>query len=176
MNIHRIALSALALIGLAGIAIVGADGAGTAAGPAMPTTIKPYDHIIEIMMENSSYGTIIGNSGTPANIHLASTYGLATDNSGMTHPSEPNYITNIAGDHFGVQDDNQCYSTVALTSTDSLCAGITVDHTDHPPTIADQLTAAGKTWKGDFQSLPPTPPAGQLVTTGPTADGPYTIK
>jgi phospholipase C len=32
------------------------------------------------------------------------------------------------------------------------------------------------TWKGYFQSLPPTPPAGQLIMTGPNANGPYTFK
>ena len=174
MKATRSALSALAVAGIAWAATPGVSSAS--AGAAKPKTIKPYDHIIEIMMENTSYGTIIGNASAPAINHLASTYGLATNYFGVTHPSEPNYMTNIAGGYFGVQDDNQFYCTAALAATDPNCAGTTVDHTVNAPTIADQLTAAGKTWKGYFQNLPPTLPAGQLVTTGPTANGPYTFK
>src|SRR5258708_24577113 len=84
-------------------------------------------------------------------------------------------MTNIAGSNFGVQDDNQFYCTPALASTDPHCAGTTVDHTVSAPTLADQLTAAGQTWKGYFQSLPPIPSTG-AITTGPNANGPYTFK
>ena len=176
MKLHRIALSAVALTGLAGIGIVGAADAGSAATTPKVKTVKPYDHIIEIMMENTSYGTIIGNAAAPAINHLASTYGSATSYYGVTHPSEPNYMTGIAGDYFGIQDDNQFYCTPALAATDPTCAGTTVNHTVSAQNIGDQLTAAGKTWKGYFQSLPPTPAAGTLVTSGPTANGPYTYK
>ena len=174
MKVTRIALSAIALAGIAWAATPGVSSAS--AGPAKPKAIKPYDHIIEIMMENTSYATIIGNTSAPKINALASKYGLATDYFGVTHPSEPNYMANIAGDYFGVQDDNQFYCTPALASTDPTCTGTTVNHTVSAPNLADQLTAAGKTWKGYFQSLPPTPPAGALVTSGPTANGPYTYK
>ncbi len=127
-------------------------------------------------MENSSYATIIGNPLAPQINALASEYGLAANYFGVTHPSEPNYLALIAGDYFGIQDDNQFYCTPALAGTDPNCAGTTVNHTIEAPTLADQLTAAGMTWKGYFQSLPPTPPAGQLITSGPNANGPYTFK
>ncbi len=138
--------------------------------------IPRYRHIIEIMMENTSYGTIIGNPLAPNINALANRYGLATNYFGVTHPSEPNYVANLGGDYFGIQDDNQFYCTPALAATDSNCAGTTVDHTVSAQSLADQLTAAGMTWKGYFQNLPPTPPAGQLVVTGPNANGPYTFK
>jgi len=170
----RIALSALAVAAIAGAASPGISSAGV--GAAKPKMIKPYDHIIEIMMENTSYGTIIGNSNAPFLNSLATKYGLATNYYGVTHPSEPNYVAAVGGDYFGIQDDNQFYCTVALAATDPNCAGTTVNHTITSPSLADQLTAAGKSWKGYFQSLPPTPPAGQLVMTGPTANGPYTFK
>jgi hypothetical protein len=128
------------------------------------------------MMENTSHGSIIGNANAPSINALAKTYGLATNYFGVTHPSEPNYMANVAGDFFGVQDDNQFYCTPALAITDPTCTGTTVNHTINAPTIADQLSAAGMTWKGYFQSLPPTPPPGQLVMTGPNANGPYTYK
>jgi phospholipase C len=81
----------------------------------------------------------------------------------------------IAGDYFGVQDDNQFYCTPALATTDPNCAGTTVNHTVDAQSIADQLTAAGMTWRGYFQSLPPVPSTG-LISTGPNANGPYTFK
>ena len=70
---------------------------------------------------------------------------------------------------------SQFYCTPALASTDPNCAGTTVDHTISAPSLADQLTAAGKTWKGYFQNLPPVPSTG-VIKTGPNANGPYTFK
>jgi phosphatidylinositol-3-phosphatase len=138
--------------------------------------IPGYQHIVVIIMENNNFATIIGNPLAPQINALASKYGLATNYFGVTHPSEPNYLAIIAGDYFGIQDDNQFYCTPALAITDPTCAGTTVNHTINAQTLADQLTAAGMTWKGYFQNLPPTPPAGQLVMTGPNANGPYTFK
>ncbi len=92
----------------------------------------------------------------------------------MTHPSEPNYVANISGSYWGIQDDNQFYCTPALASTDPYCTGTTVGHTVSAPSLADQLTAAGMSWKGYFQSLPPVPST--LITSGPNANGRYTFK
>ncbi len=170
MKLKQIVLVAVALAGVAWIATAAAGSAST-----VNRAIPRYQHIVEIMMENTSYATIIGNPNAPKINALASQYGLATNYFGVTHPSEPNYMANIAGDYFGVQDDNQFYCTPALASTDPNCAGTTVDHTVNAPTLADQLTAARKTWKGYFQSLPPIPPTG-LIMTGPNANGPYTFK
>jgi phospholipase C len=155
---------------------VGSATASAVGIPAGAPAIPHYQHIVEIMMENTSYGEIIGNPDAPNLNTLADTYGLATDYFGVTHPSEPNYVANVGGDYFGIQDDNAFYCTPAMATTDSHCTGTTVDHTVSAKNIADQLTAAGLTWKGYFQSMPPMPPAGQLVTTGPNANGPYTYK
>jgi len=139
------------------------------------SAIPRYQHIVEIMMENTSYSTIIGNPIAPNLNALASKYGLATDYWGVTHPSEPNYVANIGGSFFGIQDDNQFYCTPDLASTDPNCAGTTVDHTVTAQSLAGQLTAARMTWRGYFQSLPPVPPTG-VIKTGPDANGPYTFK
>jgi phospholipase C len=148
-----------------------------AAGGAQPTKgIPHYQHVIEIMMENQSYDTIIGNVNAPNINALAGRYGLATDYFGVTHPSEPNYVANMGGSYFGIQDDNQFYCTPAMAGSDPFCAGTTVDHTIDAPSLPEQLGAVGLTWKGYFQSLPPTPPPDQLVSSGPGANGPYTFK
>lgn len=150
MKLRRIAVAVMALVGIAWMAtpIIGASAEEHAAVPH-------FRHIVEIMMENQSYGTIIGDSSAPQINALANSYGLATN-------------------YFGVRDDNQFYCTPAMASTDTLCAGTTVNHTVSAPTLADQLTAVGKSWKGYFQSLPPSPV--NLIASGPSANGPYTFK
>ena len=170
MRLKHIAVGAMAVAGVVWFAMPGTSSASTA-----NSAIPRYQHIVEIMMENTSYSTIIGNSLAPNINALASEYGLATNYFGVTHPSEPNYVANIGGSFFGIQDDNQFYCTPELATTDPNCAGTTVDHTITAPSLAGQLTAAGLRWRGYFQSLPPIPPSG-VIKTGPDANGPYTFK
>ena len=169
----RFKLTIAGAAALGGIAFMMAPTAGSAStsGQGVPR----YQHIVEIIMENTSYSTIIGNPLAPQLNAMANKYGLATDYFGVTHPSEPNYVANVGGSFFGIQDDNQFYCTPALANSDPTCAGTTVNHTISAPSIADQLTAAGKTWRGYFQSLPPIPSSG-VVMTGPNANGPYAFK
>jgi hypothetical protein len=172
MRLKLIAAGAIAVGGMAWMLAPGVSSAGTSnSNKAIPH----YQHIVEIMMENTSYSTIIGNSFAPNINALANTYGLATNYYGVTHPSEPNYVANVGGSYFGIQDDNQFYCTPALATTDPNCGGTTVDHTIQAQSIADQLTAAGKTWKGYFQNLPPVPSTG-VIKTGVNANGPYSFK
>jgi phosphatidylinositol-3-phosphatase len=170
MRLTRIAVGATTVAAVAWMVTPAVTSASTA-GSAIPH----YQHIVEIMMENTSYGTIIGNPNAPQINALADTYGLATNYFGVTHPSEPNYVANIGGSFFGIQDDNQFYCTPAMATTDPTCAGTTVDHTISAPNLAEQLTNAGMTWRGYFQSLPPIPASG-VIMTGPNANGPYTFK
>jgi phospholipase C len=170
MTLKRVLPAAVALVTILGFALPSAGSAGNA-----NAAIPHYQHIVEIMMENTSYDTIIGNPNAPHLNALASKYGLATDYFGVTHPSEPNYVANIGGSFFGIQDDNQFYCTPAMSGSDPNCAGTTVDHTVDAPNLAAQLEGAGLTWKGYFQSLPPIPPSG-VIKTGPNANGPYTFK
>jgi phosphatidylinositol-3-phosphatase len=171
MRLKLIAVSAMTVGGLAWALMPGASSASVQHHHGIPH----FRHIVEIMMENTSYATIIGNSLAPNINALASRFGLATDYFGVTHPSEPNYVANMGGSFFGIQDDNQFYCTAALASTDPNCAGTTVDHTVSAPNLATQLRAAGMTWKGYFQNLPPIPSSG-VITTGPNANGPYAFK
>jgi hypothetical protein len=62
-----------------------------------------------------------------------------------------------------------------LASTDPNCGGTAVDHTVTAPNLAGELTAAGQSWKGYFQSIPFVDPS-QVVMTGVNANGPYTFK
>jgi phosphatidylinositol-3-phosphatase len=160
MRLKRIVLGLMTLAGVAFVIVPGAVSARQSRSKnESGSSVPHYQHIVEIMMENTSYGSIIGNSLAPNINALANRYRLATNYFGVTHPSEPNYVANVGGSYFGIQDDNQFYCTPALAATDTNCAGTTVNHTVSAPSLADQLTSAGMTWKGYFQNLPYVDPA-----------------
>lgn len=95
--------------------------------------LKNFQHVFIIMMENTSYSSLIGNPKAPFINAAAATDGLATDYHGVSHPSQPNYIAATSGSTNGVVNDN--------------------DTTINVPNIVDQLEANGKTWKAYMQSL-----------------------
>ncbi len=64
------------------------------------------DHVFVIMLENHSKSSVIGNANAPFMNKMADHYQMADHYYGVTHPSMPNYIATIAGDNFGIQDDN----------------------------------------------------------------------
>jgi len=96
-------------------------------------SLKNYQRVFIIMMENTSYSSLIGNANAPWINSAAATYGLATNYFGVAHPSQPNYIAATSGSTNGVVDDND----------------VTID----VPNIVDQLESHGKTWKAYMQSL-----------------------
>jgi hypothetical protein len=170
MRLRTIAATAVAAAGVAWLAMPAVSSAST-----VNSAIPRYQHVFEIMMENTSYSTIIGNPFAPNINALASQYGLATNYFGVTHPSEPNYVANVGGSFFGIQDDNQFYCTPALATSDPMCAGTTVDHTITAQSLGGQLTSAGMSWRAYLQSVPAIPSSG-VIMTGPNANGPYTFK
>jgi hypothetical protein len=97
------------------------------------TDLKNFQHVFVVMMENTGYTSLIGNPNAPWINAAAATYGLATSYTGVTHPSQGNYIAATSGALNGVLDD----SDVAINVLN----------------VVDQLEAAGKTWKAYMQSL-----------------------
>ena len=86
-----------------------ASGANSLEGVTTPVSngvLPHFTHVFVLMLENRGYGQIIGNAHAPYLNHLATTTGLATKYTGVTHPSQPNYIAALSGGTFGVQDDN----------------------------------------------------------------------
>src|SRR5690348_15246679 len=71
-----------------GSASVGAD--------SSRTDLKNFQHVFVIMMENTGYNALIGNANAPWINAAAQKYGLATNYTGVTHPSQPNYIAATA--------------------------------------------------------------------------------
>ncbi len=122
------------LIRLGGVALA----MGLLAGQAVPAAasrsdLKNFQHVFVIMMENTGYDSLIGNPNAPWINAAATTYGLATNYYGVTHPSQPNYIALTSGSTNGVLNDN--------------------DITINVPNIVDQLESHGKTWADYQQSL-----------------------
>ncbi len=67
-----------------------------------PSPSAAPSHVFVIVMENRSYGQVIGNAYTS---QLAAQYGVATDYHGVSHPSLPNYLALTSGSTWGIADD-----------------------------------------------------------------------
>ena len=108
-------------------------------GPAQASTFPHYDHVFVVIDENHNYGTIIGNPAAPEINALANDYGLATSYTGVSDPSEPNYVAMLGGSDFGLNSDDPYFFP---------------GNTVHAANLMSQLEGAGKTWKGYFQDMP----------------------
>jgi phospholipase C len=142
---------------------------------ATPAQAQPtFDHVYVLMMENQSFDDLIGRDkvnpsngnilgpDTPFITQLATQgAGLATLYYGVTHPSLPNYLSQVAGDYFGVQDDNaSCY---AEPPPGAGC------HAINGKNIVDSLESAGMTWTVLEQTMPRV---GFLGTVWPKSGNP----
>jgi len=139
-----VALLALALPA----AIVG--GSAQASRGDGPRRDEGKSRIFVIMLENHSQSSVIDDVNAPYITHLAHTNGMATQYYGVTHPSMPNYIATLAGDNFGIQDDND-QNVVNLDRRN----------------LVDQLESHGKTWGAYMETLP----ADKLARFGPSVGG-----
>jgi hypothetical protein len=89
-------------------------------------------HIMELMDENQSYSSIIGNSSAPYLNSLAATYAVATNWSSNEHVSWKDYNIAVGGSDFGKE------------------SGISASNKILP----NELDSAGISWKGYFESMP----------------------
>jgi hypothetical protein len=123
----------------------------------VPSTVPNFAHIFVILMENEEATAIIGNSAAPYINSLANQYGLASNDTAVRHPSEPNYLALWSGSTKGVTDDG-----VYNFSTGT--------------TLADQIEAAGRTWHVAAQNVPLGCYAGATASNGPDGTGTYARK
>ena len=78
----------------------------TASSPAAPAASVPRPrHTVIVMMENHSYGQVIGNPQARYLNYLARHGALFTRSFAVTHPSEPNYLALFSGSTHGVTSD-----------------------------------------------------------------------
>jgi len=103
--------------------------------PPAPAAGKATTRVIVVVEENHSIGQIIGSPQAPFLNRLAAKGTLLTSYFAITHPSLPNYIAMVSGGTQGITSD---------------CGGCNVD----APNLADQLEAAGISWKAYMEDLP----------------------
>jgi hypothetical protein len=108
----------------------------TTPSPVLALRGGPPTHIAVIVMENEEFSEIIGSHHTPFINALADRYALARSMYAVTHPSLPNYLALTGGATFGIDSDCTDCSVPFATS------------------LADQLSAAGLSWKAYMEDLP----------------------
>jgi phosphatidylinositol-3-phosphatase len=128
---------------------------GSVASSASPATIGPR-HVWLIVMENRSYGQVIGAADAPFLNAFAARYGLATDYHAVARPSLPNYLALISGSTQGVTDDGL--------------------HDLAAKSLFDQLDAAGLSWRVFAENVPPGCYLGAAARGGPDGAGVYARK
>jgi len=109
----------------------------TAATLQVPASSVPaFDHVFVVMMENTDYSEVIGDTTDAPFINSLANTGTLLDNfSGVYHPSDQNYLA-IAGGNTFVQGAIY-YPNIKVTAQN----------------IADELEAKGKTWKAYEQGM-----------------------
>jgi hypothetical protein len=108
--------------------------------------------VMVLMLENQQKSNIVGSSNAPHINALMSAYPTATNYFGDSHPSLPNYLAMVTGQHALVSDDNPPSSHAGLGG------GAT-------PNLFAQLDTAGIPWGAYFESL-----AGSPLTDEGSAD------
>ena len=105
---------------------------------ATVSSSAPFQYIVTILMENNGLcdvtPSLVSGCGSlsipsPYLTTLAQTYGFNTHYTGISHPSEPNYVALFGGSTLGISSDGNC------------CFQL------NAPNLVDRLEAAGLTWK-----------------------------
>ncbi len=110
--------------------------AATLAPP--PSAVPAFDHVFIVIMENTDYAAVIGDTTNAPFINsLVSQGTLLSNASGVYHPSDENYLAIAGGDTF-VQGAIY-YPNIHVSA-------------QH---IGDELEALGKTWKAYEQGMGP---------------------
>jgi acid phosphatase len=103
--------------------------------PGAVSAVPHFDHIVVAVVENHSYGEVLGTGRSRFLDSLAATGAVLTESYAVTHPSEPNYLALFSGSTQGLSDDS-------------------CPHSYSGPNLASALTAAGKTFTGYSEGLP----------------------
>ncbi len=117
-----------------------------------PSKAVVPDRIIVIVLENHSFDAVIGSTNrsgyhelAPFLTQAAQTNRLAALAFGVSHPSLPNYLSLIAGNSFGIHDDNNsCFAPGPPPGC----------HRFDRKNLVDSLEAAGISWASYNESLP----------------------
>jgi len=157
----RSLIAAVSLSAVGALAGCGPNVSGSTDQVCRPLTSSPATRpaawkgtVFTIVMENKSYSDIMGNRAAPYVNGLAKANAVASGyHDSFVHPSEPNYIWMVAGENFGILNDDDPNPGNVITSESHL---------------VDQLEHAGLTWK-TYQDAMGAP-------CGLTSHGTYAVK
>jgi phosphatidylinositol-3-phosphatase len=121
-----------------------------------PAAVPHFSHVFTIVLENRSATNVLDSAQAPYLNQLVARYGVADAYQGVAHPSQPNYLALFSGSTQGVTDDAR-HDLVA-------------------PTIADQLEAAGRSWRIYAENVPTGCFTGLKADGGPDGNGTYARK
>ena len=158
MRPRNLAITLLWLAGMVAVSAVliasnsfGADRDDTP--PIAPVTKPPsLAHVWVIVLENKAFDAIIGSPEAPYLNELAAASGIATRYVVVANPSQPNYLALFSG------------STQRVIDNDL--------HDIAAPNLADQLEAAGRTWRVFAENVPPDCSTAETARTGRTGPAP----
>lgn len=142
--------------GLAGAAVLAA---ATMTGAATSSALPSVGHVFVINLENKSFDRTWGpDSAAPyLSKDLRSQGVLLTQYYGTGHNSLDNYISQISGQgpNSETQADCQVYSDFAQAGTvaPGQAVGQGCVYPASVPTLANQLSSAGRTWKGYLDDM-----------------------
>src|SRR5919201_2310719 len=120
--------------GLTACLLLGAALVAAAVARSAPLPFDRPSRVAVLVLENRSYGEVIGTPDAPYLNGLARRYALATDYYAIGHPSLPNYIALLGGSPFDIRRDCDGCDTEARS-------------------LVGQLDAAGLSWKAYFEDL-----------------------
>ena len=135
----------------------------TSAPPSSPSggpqaAGKP-GHVFIINFENKSYDKVWGSgSAAPYLSRTLRAQGvLLSEYYGIAHNSNPNYLAQISGQASNPMTRADCPTYAPLTQTGTAALGQVQGtgcvYPESVPTVAGQLSAAGKTWKGYMEDM-----------------------
>ncbi len=138
------------------LALLACAVAPTARAAAAP---PPIGHVWTIVLENTSYAESFGpNSKAPYfSRDLPAQGALLTQYHGTTHFSLGNYIAMLSGQPSNPQTQADCLSfndfTGGIDVGDGVLAGNGCVYPKQARTLADQLEAKGRSWRGYMQDM-----------------------
>ena len=154
----RIRILLFALVLLAGCGVPSA-GPARIAPTAELTAASPYGHVFVIVLENENAAETFGTSSPatylnrwirPRSVFVPNYYGIG-------HHSLDNYVAMISGQAPNARTQADCPSFTAYTSStigaNGQVQGLGCVYPSNVPTVAKQLSAAGKTWRAYMDGM-----------------------
>jgi hypothetical protein len=141
------------------LTITGLTGSATARPGTTSAYLPPAHHVFVVNLENKGYDETWGpGSKAPYLSQTLRAQGvLLTQYYGTAHNSLPNYIGQISGQGPNPETQADCQLYTDFAGTGTADPGQAVGHgCVYPatvPTVADQLSAAGLSWKGYMEDM-----------------------